>query len=154
MSVFKSVKKNWKQTVAAWQCKEENVNAILTKTKFAPLLHECLKATDMNKIIQNGFRRCGLFPFDVNNIDFSKCVQNVREALQTQNVEDEEDDINFENDINKLLELLDGIRPELSTFNIDVGIVKRELKKKFCKEPANSISKYCTFISLLFIYFL
>ena len=48
----------------------------------------------------------------------------MREALQTQNVEDEE------NDINKLLELLDGIRPELSSFNIDVGIVKRELKKK------------------------
>lgn len=38
---------------------------------------------DMKTTIQNGFRRCGLYPFDKDAVDYTKCVQNVIEYTQT-----------------------------------------------------------------------
>jgi hypothetical protein len=32
----------------------------------------------MTQTIKNGFRKCGLYPFDVEQVDFSKCVKDAQ----------------------------------------------------------------------------
>ncbi|XP_022191510.2 proteoglycan 4-like isoform X1 [Nilaparvata lugens] len=47
--------------------------ASLKKFNFAPLLKEVLDKTMNESTIKNGFRVCGLYPFNVNSVDFTKC---------------------------------------------------------------------------------
>lgn len=46
----------------------------IQKYQFAQLLKDTLEATNCKKIFRNGFKRCGLYPFDVEALDFSKIV--------------------------------------------------------------------------------
>ncbi|KAH0808864.1 hypothetical protein GEV33_013927 [Tenebrio molitor] len=68
VSVFKPLKTNWKKTVRQWQAKPENV----------------LQDESLPQTIQNGFRKCGLFPFNPEAVDYSKCIQNRLERLNHQ----------------------------------------------------------------------
>lgn len=70
--------------VKKWQSRHENVNKCVTKTNFCQVL-ETLKM-EMSETIKNGFRRCGLYPFDVEQVDFSKCVKDaqIRNATAAQ----------------------------------------------------------------------
>lgn len=76
VSVFLPLKQQWKNTVTKWP---ENSNRTVTKVNFCQVFHEALEASDMTTAIKNGFRRCGLFPFNPNNVDYSKCVKNTLE---------------------------------------------------------------------------
>jgi hypothetical protein len=84
VSVFKPLKTNWKKTVRQWQAKPENVNCVLTKCTFCPLLEQVLQDESLPQTIQNGFRKCGLFPFNPEAVDYSKCIQNRLERLNHQ----------------------------------------------------------------------
>lgn len=88
VSIFKPLKSQWKNTVRDWQSKSENVNSILNKTNFCPLLADCLKLTTLPETIINGFKRCGLFPLNPNAIDYSKCIQNRLEKNTTNKISD------------------------------------------------------------------
>lgn len=80
VSVFKPLKSEWAATVHNWYSQPENVNTVLTKTTFCPLLNKVLSNTEsLTESIKNGFRKCGLYPFDPNAVDYSKCVQNFLE---------------------------------------------------------------------------
>lgn len=73
VSVFKPMKTFWSESVLQWRL--ENPAATLTCDKFAPIL---LKVVDKisctpNTII-NGFRACGLFPWNPDALDYSKCL--------------------------------------------------------------------------------
>ncbi|KAG5889833.1 hypothetical protein JTB14_023158 [Gonioctena quinquepunctata] len=46
-----------------------------------------LDGYDMKNHIINGFRKCGLFPLDPKNVDFTKCVQNIIVQQNELNVE-------------------------------------------------------------------
>lgn len=81
VSVFKPLKSQWQATVREWQMCEENTNQILTKSKFCLLLKKVLKKENLSQTIKNGFRKCGLFPYNPSAVDYSKCVQNVLEKF-------------------------------------------------------------------------
>lgn len=144
VSVFKPLKQSWKSTVTAWQMRDENCNQILNKVKFAPLLKETLASTDLSKSIRNGFRACGLYPFNVNAIDFTKCVQNKRESLANEinrsalqmTYDDTED---LKENLASLLPLLDRVKNELAVHKIDAEIVKQVLKDKLLGVNITSI---------------
>lgn len=72
VSTFKPLKDGWRKGVIAWR--RLNPNAELTKREFAPLLKCVLDKTLNSSIIINGFRACGLFPWNCDAIDFSKCL--------------------------------------------------------------------------------
>lgn len=76
VSVFKPLKSEWKNTVHEWATQPENVNNVLTKSTFSPLLKKVLEKENLSVTISNGFRKCGLYPCDPNALDYSKCVQN------------------------------------------------------------------------------
>lgn len=88
VSVFKPLKSQWKVTLRNWQM--ANIGKPLTKIDFCPLLEDVLikkTAGNLSTTIKNGFRKCGLFPFDPDAVDYSKCVQNQMENLQSSNIQ-------------------------------------------------------------------
>lgn len=74
VSIFKSLKSDYKQTVLNWLGKSEDSDISLTKTTFCPLLQSVLQEKDLAGSIRNGFR----------STDYSKCVQNNIEKLHSQ----------------------------------------------------------------------
>lgn len=76
VSVFKSLKSEWKNTVHEWAIRPENINTVLTKSTFCPLLSKILEKENLPVSIRNGFRKCGLYPFNPDALDYTKCVQN------------------------------------------------------------------------------
>lgn len=82
VSLFKPLKEEWKKTVREWQLEHEG--ECVTRLTFCPILEKVLlKKTDGNlkSTIINGFRKCGLFPFDSNAVDYTKCVKNQNERI-------------------------------------------------------------------------
>lgn len=71
VSVFRPLKNSWKKIVHKW--KSETGNRVVTRAQFAPLLRIAMKAATP-EIICNGFRKCGLYPFNADAIDYTKCM--------------------------------------------------------------------------------
>lgn len=82
VSLFAPVITYWKSTVRAFLSKPENLNSAVTKTNYCKLLNDALKHPNMSDNIKNGFKRCGLYPFDANSPDYTKCVRNTLENVQ------------------------------------------------------------------------
>lgn len=66
---FRSLKSLWKKENRVAKMKEITI----TKLSFAQLF---LRAFDKISplVVTNGFYRCGLFPFDSSNVDYTKCI--------------------------------------------------------------------------------
>ncbi|KAJ8917899.1 hypothetical protein NQ315_002591 [Exocentrus adspersus] len=71
VGVFKPVKNMWKRAVLEWR--RLNPDEQLTKEKFAPILKIVVDNIKPSCII-NGFRATGLYPFNFDAIDASKCL--------------------------------------------------------------------------------
>ncbi|XP_050499973.1 uncharacterized protein LOC126880248 isoform X2 [Diabrotica virgifera virgifera] len=91
VAVFRSLKGGWKNAVHQWRI-ENQAFPVLRKIHFCPLLKKVLEERLMPSILKNGFRKCGLVPWDVgairfNNekIDISKKIQEVQEMEQGKN---------------------------------------------------------------------
>lgn len=72
VSTFKPLKDGWRKGVIRWR--RENPMEELTKVRFASLLDCVIKSSVKPEIIISGFRTCGLFPWNVEAIDFTKCL--------------------------------------------------------------------------------
>ena len=69
---FSSVKNTWRNLRLQWQ--RDNPGLNFTKSSFPGLFKKAWeKETTRDKAV-NGFRKCGLFPLDVQAIDFTKIV--------------------------------------------------------------------------------
>lgn len=71
VAAFKPIKNLWKRCVLEWR-REEPV-AQLSKEKFAPILKKVVDLVKPENII-NGFRACGLCPWNPSALDLSKCL--------------------------------------------------------------------------------
>uniref|UniRef100_V5I9U1 DDE-1 domain-containing protein n=1 Tax=Anoplophora glabripennis TaxID=217634 RepID=V5I9U1_ANOGL len=70
---LKPLRKNaWKRGVLEWR--RSHPSEALTKEKFAPILKLIVDSCLPKQTIINGFRACGLYPFDESAIDYSKCL--------------------------------------------------------------------------------
>lgn len=63
VSVFKSYKQKWDQTIATWQ--RQHIGQKLPKCLFSQFLGETWTKVSED-VIKNGFRKAGIFPFDVD----------------------------------------------------------------------------------------
>lgn len=75
VAAFRPIKAGWKRAVTDW--KRDNPTDSLTKEKFAPILQKAIKNSHNPVGLVNGFRACGICPWNVNAIDFSKCIGRV-----------------------------------------------------------------------------
>lgn len=87
VAVFRTLKQGWSEEVHAWrinhQCEE------LKKTDFAPLLDAVIRKRITPSILSNGFRKCGLVPWNSDAIPMDNIVnQSVeRETSRTNGTE-------------------------------------------------------------------
>lgn len=79
VAVFKPLKEYWRQAVRTWQ--NENLDKTLTKFDFAQVFKLALNNTNIPDYIKKGFKRCGLFPYNPEAVDYSKCIQNTLENI-------------------------------------------------------------------------
>lgn len=127
VSVFKPLKSQWKKTVREWQIRLENINSVLTKATFCPLLATVLKNTELASTIQNGFRKCGLYPFNPDAVDYTKCIQN---TLEVMNRATSETTIQLQDHYFTSAErVISGIRRSLSDRGVNVDVVLEEIHK-------------------------
>lgn len=71
VSCFRPLKALWKHGVMKWR--RNNPFSQLTRAEFAPILNEIISDL-VPESISNGFRACGLCPWNVNAVDFTKCL--------------------------------------------------------------------------------
>ncbi|KAI5722961.1 hypothetical protein M8J76_016235 [Diaphorina citri] len=74
VGLFKSLKDSWKQCVRTWRIKNDTRR--LGREDFAPLLKTCLDCLQTESMAQNAFRKCGLFPFNPNAVEYGNLVAN------------------------------------------------------------------------------
>lgn len=69
VAVFRSLKGAWKTAVQSWRL--DNIdNPVLRKVQFCPLLNKVLKETLSPELFKNGFRKCGLLPWNPDEVCF------------------------------------------------------------------------------------
>lgn len=84
VSFFRPVKCFWNQLLIEWRI--DNRGEMLTRSEIAPLLQKAVdKMPNLTSTLVNGFRRSGLYPFDMDAIDYGSLVTNSQKqsAVQT-----------------------------------------------------------------------
>nr|CAI5817822.1 unnamed protein product [Callosobruchus analis] len=71
VSTFKPLKSYWKKGVLEWRRK--HYSEALTQERVAPILKTVIENYIKPDIIRHGFRATGLFPWNTDVIDYSKC---------------------------------------------------------------------------------
>lgn len=73
VAAFRPIKSFWKSAILDWR--RTNPTNEINKENFAVILKTVVdKFRQTPETIQNGFRACGLYPWDKNAIDYSKCL--------------------------------------------------------------------------------
>ena len=67
-SVFKPLKQNWNDACSKFM--QQNPGKVITKYNFSPLLNEAWNKTMVPKVMTAGFKRCGIYPFNPDVIDY------------------------------------------------------------------------------------
>lgn len=83
VSAFKPLKHGWKKSVLEWR--RTHPSEALTKVSFVPLLEKTIQQWISPSTVINGFRATGLFPWNVNSIDYSKCIGKSNAPKENQN---------------------------------------------------------------------
>ena len=81
VSVFKPLKSTWKLTVREFQ--REHPNTVVTRVNFAALIDKTIGVAAKESTVRNGFRACGLFPWNPDVVDYSKCMVDVLAPIST-----------------------------------------------------------------------
>ena len=75
LTLFSSLKAELKKLVWSWQCEKSNAGQCLTKYSIVVVLQQATENCLQKKgLIQNGFRRAGIYPYDPSAPDVSKLL--------------------------------------------------------------------------------
>ena len=70
------LKQQWKKFIKLWRIQHDGSD--LQKFEIPTALSQIINKTEFNEAVKAGFRNCGLYPYNPNAIDYSKCVQQKR----------------------------------------------------------------------------
>lgn len=70
--VFKPLGGSWDVQVKNWKIEHQFVK--IDKKDIAPILNKSIEVIDYAGLLRKGFEHCGLFPFNVENINMSRLV--------------------------------------------------------------------------------
>ncbi|KAG5887835.1 hypothetical protein JTB14_022692 [Gonioctena quinquepunctata] len=110
----KTMKTGWKEKVNTWRI--EHQGDILKRRHFCPLLNEALQEKVTTSVLINGFRKCGLFPWnpDVVHTFFPKISKKDHTTNKKSSVGDQGDgylDVKqFENSLKRYPDILDNMQ--------------------------------------------
>ena len=69
VSLFHPLKEQYAKVLREW--KVENNVTNFQKHMFAPVLKIALDSIDLSNSVKNGFRACGLYPFNPNAVNYN-----------------------------------------------------------------------------------
>lgn len=85
VAVFKPLKSAWRKTVHSWRLEklENGEPPVLKRKDFAKLLHEVIDKAVADTTLINGFRKCGLVPWNPRAVQISnaECKDNSERVL-------------------------------------------------------------------------
>lgn len=76
VAFFAALKKVYKDCLNKWR--SEHSGKVLTKVYFPSVLKQAISSLDLISILQNGFKRCGLYSFSDNPIKYDKLLTSYR----------------------------------------------------------------------------
>jgi len=91
VSLFASLKAHWRKYVNSYRIENEVLS--VKKENFAPSLKTVFDGMNLLKILENGFKTCGLHPFTPEALDYSKIF--LKENRQQQSLEITSHDTSF-----------------------------------------------------------
>ena len=77
VAIFRALKIQWKKAV---QCYKQETEKSITKATFAPVFEKAFNELKPEAAI-NGFKKCGLYPFNSNAVDYNKCISTRRKEI-------------------------------------------------------------------------
>lgn len=119
VSTFKPLKDGWRKGIIEWR--RSNLTEELSKKEFAGLLKVVISKSIRPEIIINGFKACGLYPWNPNSIDFSKCLGKKKTEYNKLPQPNDENFVKF----SKFKEIIGSTRVNLFT-NMVVQIERNE----------------------------
>ena len=147
VGIFRGLKKFWKQEVSSHA---QNSTKIITKVNFAPIFRKAYDKAANEQVIKNAFECCGLYPFNPNRVDYSKCMSNRHKEIR-KNHETTESDCdapapdmisNIEADIPS--DILDGFEEAYKTGTLPLSeliLFKVWKKYKYEEFPHSLVNK-------------
>ncbi|XP_064292277.1 uncharacterized protein LOC135309805 [Plodia interpunctella] len=125
VSVFRPLKQNWKNIV-------KKSDQAVTKFNFCSILNNTLSQTELKDAIRNGFRKCGLYPVNEDNVDYTKCVKDtqlrVEKERREKNSRSNKKTTATAKEFDAAMKVISIIKNELSERNIDSEVVLKEIE--------------------------
>ena len=78
VSFFAPMKKKWCKMLKTWRINHDGID--LQKFDIPVALFDILREENFKKSITAGFKCCGLYPFDVEGVNYNKCVKQSKVA--------------------------------------------------------------------------
>lgn len=128
VSLFHPLKSEWNKIIHEWWI--NNNGERLKREDLSGSVNECLQRAAKPETIRNGFRICGLYPFDVNAVPFEKLLKTL--ANDAEKTENEEPEPRKKNE---------DIRSILSFIESTIGVKRLEEFKRCEKDQWNGQTK-------------
>lgn len=126
VAVFKPLKDYWKQDAREWYLK--NPERILTKIEFAIVFKLGYDREQIPCHVRSGFKKCGLYPYDPEAVDYTKCVQNTLERLETDSTQSNETNCLSLTDFESTIKVLNNLKSRVTHKIDDINWVLDEIK--------------------------
>lgn len=81
VGIFKPLKEEWRRVMEEWR--NMHFGEKFTLLHFGPALTKTVEQGIKPESIINAFRVCGLFPFDPENVDYTKCLARTNQQQVT-----------------------------------------------------------------------
>lgn len=79
-ALFAALKSKWRNVVNSWRAKNHRK---LKREEFGPLLKTAVDDLDLPRMMSNGFRICGLYPFDADALNYNDLPKKQKDNVGT-----------------------------------------------------------------------
>lgn len=72
VALFRTLKSSWRDCTNDWRVQNQRN---LRREDFGPLLKKAIERIELPRVMSNGFRKCGLFPFSADALQYNQLLQ-------------------------------------------------------------------------------
>lgn len=149
VGLFGAIKKSYKYEVDRWI--QDHSGEQFTIADVTPTVKVVNDKVATCEVIKKSFRRCGLWPWDADNIDYSRCLaRNTFHQLSTQQDNNSDNtsscsisDSNISEPSNVII--LSNVLLQPAFFNVDPTLLQLTSEVTELKEQAAAMAKILTF---------
>uniref|UniRef100_A0ABD2W4I7 Uncharacterized protein n=1 Tax=Trichogramma kaykai TaxID=54128 RepID=A0ABD2W4I7_9HYME len=109
VEIFRPLKRAWQEAVNEHT---QETTKLITKVNFAPIFLKAYIKSKNSTTIKNAFERSGLYPFEANSVNHTKCMQNRHKSVK------HSDEDNTES--SKSDSILDSLESKISSQTLEI----------------------------------